>query len=82
MSMCFILVCCTGLRLKWVAPMLSQKTCGGCLRCKPSSLIKEWSQTVSEVAAAKAWNSAFIEERDTALCLRADQEMGLEPRKW
>jgi len=33
------------------------------------------------VAAANARNSASVEERDIALCLRADQEMGLEPRK-
>jgi len=80
-SMCFIRVCCTGFKLKWVAPMLSQKNWGGFGRCKPSSVIKEWSQTVSEVAVANAWNSAYVEERDTALCLRADQEMGLEPGK-
>jgi hypothetical protein len=36
---------------------------------------------VSEVAVANAQNSASIDDLDTALCLRADNEMGLGSRK-
>ena len=78
-SMCFIHVCWTGFKLKWLAPILSQNIWGASLRVRPSSLIREWSQTVSDVAIASARNSASVDDLETALCLRADHEIGLRP---
>jgi hypothetical protein len=54
-------------------------SCGGCLRCKPSLLKREHSYMVSE--AANAQNSASVDDFDTSLCLRVDNEMGLGSRK-
>ena len=79
--MCFILECCTRLKLIWVAPRLSQRREGGALREKPSSWNKARSHIVSDAAFARALYSASVDERATALCFLELQEIGFEPRK-
>ena len=78
--MCFIRECWTGLKLRWVAPKLSQSSLGCPDKGRPSSLNNERSHDVSEAALARALYSASVDERATALCFFELQEIGLTPR--
>lgn len=79
--MCFIQEYWTGLKLKCVAPKLSQSGLGCPINGRLNSLNKERSHEVSDTALARALYSAFVDERATTLCFLKLQEIGLTPRK-
>lgn len=60
--MCFIIEWWTGLKLRWIAPRLSQSSDGVDWSLKPSSWRRECIQTVSEAALARAlyWLTSMI----------------------
>ena len=79
--MCFMREWLTGLKLRCVAPRLSQRSWGGAETGKASSLSKVASHRVSEAALARALYSASVLDRATTRCFLELQDMGLEPKK-
>ena len=75
--MCFILEWWTGLKLRWVAPRLSQRRCSW----KPSSYRSEDIHIVSKATLARAIYSTSMDYLATTRCFLELHEIGFEPRK-
>ena len=79
--MCFMCECWTGLKLRYVAPRLSQSNKGAIFSGKPSLWRSPRSHIVSDVAFARAQYSALVVDLATDLCFFKLHEMGFGPKK-
>ena len=79
--MCFMRECWTRLKLRCVAPRLSQSNKETALSEKSSSWRSPRNHIVSNVTFARARYSASVVDLATALCFFELHEMGFEPKK-
>ena len=79
--MCFMHECWTRLKLRCVAPRLSQSNKGVAISGKPSSWRSLRSHIVSNAAFARARYSTSVVDLATALCFFKLHEMGFGPKK-
>jgi hypothetical protein len=70
----------TGFEYRYMAPMLSHHSQAAGGHTSPISFISVWIRITSVVALAIALYSTYVLDLETVACLRAFQEIRLEPR--
>ena len=78
---CLVSSCFTGSLAIWMAQVLSQRRGVGVSQETPKSASSHRSQTISAVVIARAWSSASVLERETAVCFLDFHASGEEPRR-